>query len=205
MRPPLLDTLIRDSEGHFQESRVWLDDVGYIDHDYRISESAELKNDDAVVQGIARRAMTLIGWRNNSTVLQPLKVQRYGEGGFYSYHYDWIDSDPRFPGNRMSTFMVYMKDNCTGGGTNFPFLLPPANKAWCRFIVCEGDEDEDYPGVTFKPRKGAAIFWENFASNGTPHLSTRHASLPVRSGEKVGLNIWSWDHSWRNMSTESLR
>lgn len=98
----------------------------------------------------------------------------------------------------MTTFLVYLNDNYTGGGTNFPRLEQPVDQRWCGVILCTGDEDyEEYHGVTFKPVMGSAIYWENFYPNGTPHKGTRHAGLPVRSGEKLGLNIWSWDASWR--------
>ncbi len=47
-------------------------------------------------------------------------------------------------------------------------------------------------GVTFKPRKGSAVFWMNFDSEGRGYTETIHAVMPVMGGTKVGLNIWSW-------------
>jgi prolyl 4-hydroxylase len=183
-------------DGKYNQSRVWTDEVGYIDTTIRDSASAVLKSDE-VVKRIMKRARSLMGWRNNDTRLQPMTLQRYEFNGFFTFHYDWIDDD-MVMGNRMTTFMVYLVDKCTGGGTNFPRLQAPGDPRWCDIIACEGDvEHEEYPGVTFKPIAGSAVYWENFHPNGTPHTGTRHAALPVRSGEKVGMNIWSWDNSWR--------
>ena len=47
-------------------------------------------------------------------------------------------------------------------------------------------------GITFKPIKGNAVFWENLRADGTGYTETWHAAYPVTSGTKVGLNIWSW-------------
>lgn len=90
--------------------------------------------------------------------------------------------------------MVYLDANCTGGGTNFPRLRMPRKRQWCRFIECDEDNTigTSYEGVTFKPIKGNAIFWENLRPDGTGYPETWHAALPVLSGTKVGLNIWSW-------------
>ena len=46
--------------------------------------------------------------------------------------------------------------------------------------------------MTFKPRKGNAVFWMNFDSEGRGYTETIHAGMPVTSGTKVGLNVWSW-------------
>lgn len=89
--------------------------------------------------------------------------------------------------------MVYLDDQCTGGGTEFPRLRHPAGEVWCEFIECGGRaECEDDMGVTFKPVKGNAVYWENFRPDGRGYEETWHAGLPVKSGVKIGLNIWSW-------------
>lgn len=87
--------------------------------------------------------------------------------------------------------MVYIVDECTGGGTNFPKLECPHDERWAQFLNCESGED-GVEGVTFKPRKGAAVFWMNFDADGRGYRETFHAGMPVKSGTKIGLNIWSW-------------
>jgi prolyl 4-hydroxylase len=163
-----------------------------VDTKSRISESAVLPFDD-VTNRIEQRALDFRGWRNSSSVeIEDMKVQRYPVGGFYTYHYDW---DPHVSeGNRVATFMIYLNDDLTGGGTNFPTLSKPSDKRWCRVIDCE---DLVYPGVTFKPVAGSAVFWENMHTNGSFHRGVRHAALPVKEGVKWGLNVWFWDFDWR--------
>lgn len=93
--------------------------------------------------------------------------------------------------------MVWLEDECEGGGTRFPRLERPVGEGWCRFIECAGDEGEgdradERMGVTFKPIKGNAVYWENMKADGTGYEESWHAGLPVTSGTKIGLNIWSW-------------
>lgn len=87
--------------------------------------------------------------------------------------------------------MVYLSsgDEVEGGGTNFPRLEKPRDERWCDFIECGGKGEE---GVTFRVRKGAAVFWANFDAEGRGYKETIHAGMPVKSGTKVGLNVWSW-------------
>lgn len=144
-------------------------------------------------------------------------AQRYNASGHYRHHYDWTGSLAR-GGDRLSTFMVYLGAECEGGGTNFPRLQMPAGKQWCRFLECDENETEPQAqtdgvrageresdsgqdgrleqskkdGITFKPIKGNAVFWENLRADGTGYTETWHAAYPVTSGTKVGLNIWSW-------------
>jgi prolyl 4-hydroxylase len=105
--------------------------------------------------------------------------------------------------------MVWLGDKCKGGGTRFPRLERPVEGEWCRFIECgdadgvgagsdigvEGEDDEVVEGgmgITFKPIKGNAVYWENMKEDGTGFEESWHAGLPVTEGEKIGLNIWSW-------------
>lgn len=86
--------------------------------------------------------------------------------------------------------MVYLAANCTGGGTRFPLLQMPGDERWCDVLDC-GDGAREAGGVTFLPRAGAAVFWENFDAEGRGWKEGLHAALPVVDGYKVGLNIWS--------------
>jgi prolyl 4-hydroxylase len=97
---------------------------------------------------------------------------------------------------RVSSFMAWLGDECTGGGTHFPRLakLGGSSREWCRFVECggEGEEEGEREGVVFKPVKGNAVYWENFRPDGRGYEESWHAGLPVLSGEKIGLNIWNW-------------
>jgi prolyl 4-hydroxylase len=120
---------------------------------------------------------------------QPLVVQNYGISGVYRDHYDWYDDAHAVGGNVASTFFVYIHANCTGGGTNFPRLTPPEDEAWCEFIDCDRPLDE---GVTFKPILGNAVYWDNLGADGVGYVKTLHSGMPVTSGNKMGMNMWTW-------------
>ena len=162
----------------------------------RDSESAFVDRSDPVVRRVTRRAAAFQGWRGKTTGMEPVLVQRYGVDGFFNYHFDYDESMEK--GNRATTFMSFLVANCTGGGTNFPFLPQPEDERWCADGVIECDEEarDGFQGVIFKPVQGAAVFWENQHPNGSLHRGVYHAGLPVRTGVKVGLNIWSWDSAW---------
>lgn len=98
--------------------------------------------------------------------------------------------------------MVYLKSDCEGGGTNFPRLPRPTEKKWCAAIECGDGGSDAAIGVTFKPKKGAAVFWSNFDSEGRGHKDTIHAGMPVTSGQKIGLNIWSWFQAGHQLPAE---
>jgi len=144
---------------------------------------------DTTVRCIERRALEFQGWPPYVFV-ERLWAQRYGTGGHYTHHFDW-STQGRDGAGRVSTFMVYVAgENLSGGGTNFPRLDLPADRSWCRFLECDGENQKE--GVTFKPIAGNAVYWENFRSDGTGYEETWHAGLPVESGTKTALNIWSW-------------
>ncbi|KAL3299055.1 oxidoreductase, partial [Colletotrichum asianum] len=168
------------SEGRFEPSKLYNGPEHFVDPKTRISESAILQP-DIITRRIKRRATSFRGWRNNSTFIEDLKVQRYGFNGYYSFHYDW--DKMTLKGNRVATFMVYLTDSCTGGGTNFPRVDKPVDQRWCGIIDCE---ETEYEGATFKPVAGSAVYWENMHANGSFHHGVRHASLPI-SGFGYGL------------------
>lgn len=181
---------MHNSDGKYEPSQVYHGDDAHVNSDQRLSASFTIDRDE-MVRRVEKRARTFQGWRGNSTKLQPPITQRYNEGGFFDYHYDFDTLVEK--GNRVTTFMVYLADNCTGGGTNFPRLKWSGDRRWCNVIDC----DNEYPGVTFQPTAGSAVFWENMHPNGSFHRGVAHASLPILSGEKIGLNLWFWDSNWR--------
>ncbi|PLB40784.1 oxidoreductase, 2OG-Fe(II) oxygenase family [Aspergillus candidus] len=164
-----------------------------IDPTRRLSDRALLPAHSTPVRCLNRRAASFQGWRPYLHI-EPLWAQRYNVSGHYTHHYDWAGSAAR-GGDRATTFMVYLDDGCKGGGTNFPRLVRPVAREWCRFIECPVDSDgegEGMGGITFKPIAGNAVFWENLRPDGSGYPETWHAALPVTEGVKVGLNIWSW-------------
>ena len=147
-----------------------------------------------MVHCIEDRALEFQGFDVPRTHLEPVQLVKYGAGEHYDFHTDWF-TDPRYSfaengGNRLSSFFVYVHvgNDTTGGGTNFPLVGELRDERWCRFVDC----DEEYEkGVTFRPIEGNAVFWENMTPQGVGDRKTLHAGLPVTTGSKIGMNIWT--------------
>lgn len=84
------------------------------DDSVRKSEKALIERDE-VVQCVEQRALAFQGWPRD-TYIERLWTQRYNTSGHYSYHYDWASGSKW--SRRASTFMVYVGDECTGGGVS---------------------------------------------------------------------------------------
>ncbi|KAH8653118.1 oxidoreductase-like protein [Tricladium varicosporioides] len=189
-------SLLTISEDKWTPSTVSTGAETSIQKDIRFSEVALIDQDDTV-RCIEHRARDFQGWRPDLHI-ERLRTQRYGVGGHYRNHYDWSGASRE--ADRVSTFMVYVDADCEGGGTEFPRIkMPDVRRGrWCEFLECSqdnpnpGKQHEDKWGVIFKPIKGNAVFWENLRPDGRGYEETFHAGLPVTSGTKVGLNIWSW-------------
>lgn len=213
-----VDHLVDVSMDQYTPSVIYSGHTERFDPTVRLSDRALLQRDN-VVRCIEDRARSFQGWKPH-LYIERMWTQRYNTSGYYQYHYDWSGSSA-LGGDRISTFMVYLGDNCTGGGTNFPRMsMPRGQDKWCRFVECDEDagdvkdaegienkgkgkdhnderqrqqtQHQPRKGITFKPIKGNAIFWENLRADGTGYPETWHAAFPVTSGTKIGLNIWSW-------------
>ncbi|KAL5335774.1 hypothetical protein BJX70DRAFT_374421 [Aspergillus crustosus] len=163
----------------------------------RLSDRALLPRTPAV-KCIESRARSFQGHKPH-LYIERLWTQRYNISGHYTHHYDWAGTAKGRGGDRLSTFMVYVDSKgLSGGGTNFLFLRRPRDERWCGFLECESESESEKAGekkgggVTFRPIKGNAIYWENLRPDGSGYPETWHASFPVLQGEKVGMNIWSW-------------
>jgi prolyl 4-hydroxylase len=193
----------------FQPSTIFNANQPSIDPNVRLSKKAQPPRTHHV-RCIEARARSFQGFRPY-TFVEKLWTQLYDAGGHYTHHYDWASASPS--AGRISSFMVYLDANCTGGGTNFPRLERPRESEWCKWIECPAeagreqggiggagdgadesrdDEKQVMDGVTWKPIRGNAVYWENFDMDGRGYEESWHAGMPVTSGTKIGLNIWSW-------------
>ncbi|KAI0025078.1 hypothetical protein F4780DRAFT_722123 [Xylariomycetidae sp. FL0641] len=160
----------------------------------RTSQSTNVAPRDDVVRCIEERARGFQGADVPRSHLEALQLVRYGRGGRYHFHTDWYvnaaHAHGAVGGNRASSFFAYVRAgaNLTGGGTNFPLVAAPADPSWCRYVDCDEPWDN---GVTFRPVEGNAVFWSNVREDGSGDPRTLHAGLPVTSGEKIGMNIWT--------------
>lgn len=162
---------------------------------FRTSQSTNVPR-DAVVRCIEERALLFQGFDIPRTHLEPLQLVKYGAGQHYHFHTDWYP-DPahavaEMGGNRLSSIFAYVHvaNDTTGGGTNFPLVDAPRDDRWCRMKYVDCDEPWEN-GVTFRPIEGNAVFWQNLHPNGVGDDRTLHAGLPVTSGGKIGMNIWT--------------
>ncbi|OTA96272.1 hypothetical protein M434DRAFT_392939 [Hypoxylon sp. CO27-5] len=159
----------------------------------RTSQSTNVPR-DAIVRCIEERALLFQGFDVPRTHLEPVQLVKYGQGERYHFHTDWYTNAAHatsaLGGNRLSSFFAYVSasDDITGGGTNFPMVSAPLDERWCKFVDCDESWEN---GVTFRPVVGNAVFWQNLNEDGTGDQRTLHAGLPVTSGEKIGMNIWT--------------
>lgn len=181
------------SRGHFKHSGVADSSGKSALNAVRTSQSTTVERDH-LVRCIERRALSFQGLDIPESHLEPIQLVKYAPTERFHFHTDWFTDPARAVaaegGNRESSFFAYVHvDSVKGGGTNFPLLDIPANSNWCdRLLDC----DEEYEsGVTFRPIAGNAIFWSNMLEDGTGDQRTLHAGLPLISGQKIGMNIWT--------------
>lgn len=102
--------------------------------------------------------------------------------------------------NRVASFFVFLRDNCTDGETYFPLVdvldkdaerKGELEERW-EGRMSRGEKDGKAKGVKFKPITGNAVFWVNIpeGARGQGDRRVVHAGLPVGEGEKIGMNIW---------------
>ncbi|OIW23004.1 hypothetical protein CONLIGDRAFT_586473, partial [Coniochaeta ligniaria NRRL 30616] len=149
---------------------------------------------DAVVRCVEDRALRFQGFDVPRSHLEPVQLVRYGVGEHFHFHTDWhtdpSHAGPEVGGNRATSFFAYVHvaNGTTGGGTNFPVLDAPGDERWCEVVDCDEEWER---GVTFRPVEGNAVFWQNLVPDGTGDGRTLHAGLPVTTGGKIGMNIWT--------------
>ncbi|MBX3726876.1 MAG: 2OG-Fe(II) oxygenase [Xanthomonadales bacterium] len=128
-------------------------------------------NADAVVRTMERRIAALTGW--STRALEPCSIIRYRPGQAYRPHVDWFSAeqvqrnlvqrgDPS--GQRMATFLVYLRAPGRGGGTAYPRA-----------------------GLTVAGQDGMGLIHWNVDPDGHPDPESLHAGEPVQAGEK-----WLW-------------
>ena len=125
------------------------------------------KGHDDVVKRIENTISSMLGVSTDN--IEALQVVRYEDGQQFKEHYDWFYKPYRNKINnqRQYTFFVYLNDVHTGGETVFPKL-----------------------NLSFSPKQGHALFWENCSSFYDCHDKSIHQGKPPIGETKYGLNIW---------------
>jgi prolyl 4-hydroxylase len=183
--------LIVDSENQFKPSLVHHCNGSVVDWEGRTSSTANLANDDPVLDCIYQRVSEFQGYHAKVDI-EPFQVTRYQQGQEFREHVDWYPQNHtsiRSGMNRLTTFFAILEADCKECGTTFPKIAidwKNEDPRWCDVIDCDDTEH-----LTTKPVPGSALFWKNLHANGEGDSRVLHAGLSVKSGVKVGLNIWS--------------
>jgi len=150
------------------------------------------------------------------------QLVRYFPSQKYDLHTDfWPEHQVMNDGtdrlfNRVASFFVFLRANCTEGYTYFPLVEPTGASAtmsapgdelekWYGDKVARGEMDGEEKGVKFKPIQGNAVFWVNLNEKGEGDRRLVHAGLPVGEGEKIGLNIWPRKFFGRSGGEEEIQ
>jgi len=163
-------TLINLCDGLFRASGLVQTDP---DDTFRTSETADLlPRIDPLISVVNERLARCVGLPIG--LAEPTQIQRYQVGQQFKSHTDFFEPYSReytefcsHAGNRTWTFMVYLNDDCTGGETHF-----------------------DAINMTFRPKTGMGLAWNNRYSDGSVNYDTLHAGKPVLSGEKYVITQW---------------
>lgn len=128
------------------------------------------RGENPVVRAIEARIARLLAWPVENG--ENLQVLHYRPGDRYEPHHDYFDPNTLGAsallsrgGQRIATFLMYLREPERGGDTTFPEL-----------------------GLRFAPKRGCALY---FAYD-RPHPSTKtlHGGAPVIAGEKWVATKW---------------
>ncbi|PWF46126.1 2OG-Fe(II) oxygenase [Massilia glaciei] len=168
------DILVAYSESKMAPSRVVGGTEGdNVLHDARTSSGSFIaRGEIEVAARLEARLAAIAQWPVERG--EGLQILRYTKGAEYKPHFDWFDrAQPGQArlfdrgGQRVGTFVLYLNDVESGGGTNFPKL-----------------------GLEVSPKKGGAVFFSNVTADGVPDPFTLHGGMPVLSGVKFVANKW---------------
>lgn len=191
--------LLKLGEDHFAPSQITHGVENQINLTARRSQTAFLTRNDPVCDCLTERMKSLLGNVQHEDV-EGLQLVKYSTGGdTFRIHTDWTEALTNHTVNstgaakvrqsrRLGSIFVYLEDSCDRGETFFPHLSSVSASA-------DGDKfamaSSSGKGLLVKPKRRNAIFWNNLHANGSGDFRLAHAGLPIESGVKIGLNMWS--------------
>jgi prolyl 4-hydroxylase len=155
-----------------------------------------ISSDDPVSVCLSSRLKSILGNVQHIDT-EDLQVVKYEGTETFRAHMDWFnaprdrthdDTQPRRPYNRLASVFAYLDDNCTGGETFFPRVQGVSSKA-------DGEKfsrTDSGTGLLVRPRRGNAVLWINLFQNGTGDPRVAHTGLPPLTGQKIGMNLFSY-------------
>jgi prolyl 4-hydroxylase len=148
------------------------------DNYFRTSETCDLSADETAVQELEERLFAANGI--DPAHGEPVQGQRYAVGQEFKPHTDYFEPEgadfERYcsvAGNRTWTFMIYLNDVESGGGTRFKVI----NKI-------------------FQPETGKLVCWNNKRTDGRLNPNTLHHGMKVRKGVKYVITKWYRERVW---------
>jgi prolyl 4-hydroxylase len=140
----------------------------------RISEQVWFpQQSQAIVQQVCQRIAAIVELPIRHD--EQLQIVRYPIGGKFDTHYDCYDMNTKIGketasrlGQRIFTAILYLNTANAGGETFFPQL-----------------------NLQISPSEGKLLVFENCKRGSTePHPLSKHAGLPVKTGEKWIATLW---------------
>jgi hypothetical protein len=169
LTPEECDYLIELSQPKYEHSKTMKNNDGREIHEGRTSFTAFLNIKDKLVDDIYAKGARILGIPIEN--FEYLQCTSYDENQEYRRHHDAFsktEKDTLKFGQRISTILIYLNDDFTGGGTYFPLI-----------------------DIRVRPKKGSAAVWHNLLENGERDSDVYHAGLPVIEGKKYISNLWA--------------
>ncbi len=150
----------------------------------RTSSTCYFKNNDEIVKNIDLKISKELDI--DTKFGEPIQGQLYQVGQEFTDHNDFFQADTydkycSESGNRTWTLMIYLNDVTKGGSTDFP-----------------------RKGISIKPKKGKAVFWNNLLSDGRPDDSMLHAGRPILEGEKFIITKWFRELPYKDANPNAI-
>ena len=121
---------------------------------------------------------------NLNSNAEQLQLVHYGVGQQYTPHHDFVVPSVSDKGQpmRYATILFYLNEGMKGGQTAFP--------RW--------KNGHTSNQLLVEPKVGKAVLFYNLLPDGNMDDLSQHAALPVTSGEKWLINLWTWDPMMRH-------
>lgn len=153
---------------------------GHYDDKVRTSSTCNLRRTtDEVVKKVDNLILECIGIHESRG--ESIQGQHYDKTQEFKQHTDTFAPNSEeyklhatnHGGQRTWTFMIYLNSTRKGGETKF-------NR-----ITGEGGNE-----LSFKPKAGLALVWNNLKQDGSPNKYSLHQGCPVETGEKIIITKW---------------
>jgi prolyl 4-hydroxylase len=174
------DWAINRLKGRLSRAMVWdpLTGQGAVDP-VRDNSSVELRLPEMDMVLALLRARIADATRLPEHIYEVPQFMHSAVGQQFQPLFDFLDPDKPGPaqdlaarGQRIGTFLIYLNDDFEGGETIFPRI-----------------------DLTFRPRKGDALFFANVTRDGLPDTATLHAGLAPTKGDKWIISQWIRDRA----------